>query len=138
MAYTPTQWVTGDTVTATKLNKLEQGVANAGGGGYDAEVHIYHDNNPAHNDEITIESGTFSALASKIKDGITPTILVKVFDDLNGIKGSAFAFIYDYNTSGSVPYITLNVFIVRGTSGSTLLGHGYTYISWSADDEVTM
>ena len=31
MAYTPTNWVTGDTVTATKLNKLEQGVANAGG-----------------------------------------------------------------------------------------------------------
>lgn len=32
MAYTPTTWATGDTVTATKLNKLEQGVANAGGG----------------------------------------------------------------------------------------------------------
>lgn len=32
MAYTPTTWVTGDTVTATKMNKLEQGVANAGGG----------------------------------------------------------------------------------------------------------
>ena len=30
MAYTPTNWATGDTVTATKLNKLEQGVANAG------------------------------------------------------------------------------------------------------------
>ena len=30
MAYTPTTWATGDTVTATKLNKLEQGVANAG------------------------------------------------------------------------------------------------------------
>lgn len=30
MAYTPTNWVTGDTVTATKMNKLEQGVANAG------------------------------------------------------------------------------------------------------------
>lgn len=30
MAYTPTTWVTGDTVTATKMNKLEQGVANAG------------------------------------------------------------------------------------------------------------
>lgn len=30
MAYTPTNWGTGDTVTATKLNKLEQGVANAG------------------------------------------------------------------------------------------------------------
>ncbi len=30
MAYTPTTWNTGDDVTATKLNKLENGVANAG------------------------------------------------------------------------------------------------------------
>ena len=33
MAYTPTTWVTGDTVTATKMNKIENGIANAGGGG---------------------------------------------------------------------------------------------------------
>ena len=33
MAYTPTTWVTGDKVTSTKLNKIEQGIANAGGGG---------------------------------------------------------------------------------------------------------
>lgn len=32
MAYTPTNWATGDTVTATKLNKIEQGIANAGSG----------------------------------------------------------------------------------------------------------
>lgn len=32
MSYTPTEWKTGDVVTSTKLNKLEQGVANAGGG----------------------------------------------------------------------------------------------------------
>ena len=30
MSYTPTTWATGDTVTATKLNKMEQGIANAG------------------------------------------------------------------------------------------------------------
>ena len=33
MSYEPTNWQTGDIVTSTKLNKLEQGVANAGGGG---------------------------------------------------------------------------------------------------------
>lgn len=32
MAYTPTTWNTGDDVTATKLNKIEQGIAGAGGG----------------------------------------------------------------------------------------------------------
>lgn len=32
-AYEPTVWATGDVVTADKLNKLEEGVANASGGG---------------------------------------------------------------------------------------------------------
>lgn len=29
MAYTPTVWASGDTIDATKLNKIEQGIANA-------------------------------------------------------------------------------------------------------------
>lgn len=33
MSYEPTNWKDGDLVTAKKLNKLEQGVANSGGGG---------------------------------------------------------------------------------------------------------
>ena len=32
MSYTPTTWTTGDTITATKLNKIENGIASAGGG----------------------------------------------------------------------------------------------------------
>lgn len=38
MSYTPTTWTTGDTITATKLNKIEQGIADAGGGGYDLVI----------------------------------------------------------------------------------------------------
>ena len=30
MAYTPTTWTTGDTITASAMNKIEQGIANAG------------------------------------------------------------------------------------------------------------
>lgn len=41
MSYTPTEWQNGDTVTAEKLNKLEQGVADAGGGG--SGILIVHD-----------------------------------------------------------------------------------------------
>ena len=33
MAYTPTNWVCGDTITAEKLNKLENGLAECCGGG---------------------------------------------------------------------------------------------------------
>lgn len=31
MSYTPTTWTTGDTITATALNKIENGIAGAGG-----------------------------------------------------------------------------------------------------------
>ena len=31
MSYTPTTWANGDVVTATKLNKIEQGIAEGGG-----------------------------------------------------------------------------------------------------------
>lgn len=37
MSYTPTTWTTGDTITATALNKIEQGIAGAGGG-YDLVI----------------------------------------------------------------------------------------------------
>lgn len=30
MAYTPTEWATGDVITAQKLNKMEQGIAGGG------------------------------------------------------------------------------------------------------------
>ena len=31
MSYTPNTWATGDTITAEKLNNMEQGIAGAGG-----------------------------------------------------------------------------------------------------------
>lgn len=30
MSYSPTTWESGDTITSAKLNKMEQGIANAG------------------------------------------------------------------------------------------------------------
>ena len=33
MSYEPTVWATGDVITSTKLNKLENGLAEASGGG---------------------------------------------------------------------------------------------------------
>ena len=32
MSYSPTTWESGDTITSAKLNKIEQGIASAGGG----------------------------------------------------------------------------------------------------------
>lgn len=35
MSYTPTEWNCGDTITADKMNKIEQGIADCCGGGTD-------------------------------------------------------------------------------------------------------
>ena len=46
MAYTPTVWQAGDTITAAKLNKIEEGLANGAGAfiiniSYDDETDLY-------------------------------------------------------------------------------------------------
>lgn len=40
MGYTPTTWNTGDTITASALNKIEQGIADGGGGGGNPMIRI--------------------------------------------------------------------------------------------------
>lgn len=65
MAYTPTTWVTGDTVTATKMNKLEQGVANAGGGKYDAYDYVIKQ---VDSGTPTLEKGTWQGVYDALQD----------------------------------------------------------------------
>ncbi len=47
MSYTPTTWATGDTITAAKLNNIEDGIANAGGG-WDAIIRLTHAENSGY------------------------------------------------------------------------------------------
>lgn len=42
MAYEPTTWQCGDTITAEKLNKMEQGIAESGGGKEIVTLNIVH------------------------------------------------------------------------------------------------
>ena len=100
MSYTPTSWSTGDTITAAAMNKIENGIANAGGGGYDAVVYIYHDNNSSHNYEVTIESGSFASLIAMIQENQPPLVLVKYWDDLTLTYGTtSMVGIYSSNSS---------------------------------------
>lgn len=57
MSYTPTSWSTGDTITASALNKIENGIANAGGGIYDGYDYVIR---KVGTSEPTLEKGTFS------------------------------------------------------------------------------
>lgn len=81
MSYTPKTWHTGDTVSASDLNHLEQGVADAGGGGILV---------------ITDTDGTLDKTWREISDAITAKKLCLIFmplgpDDNNmNVVGSVF------------------------------------------------
>ena len=69
MSYTPTTWMAGDTVTSTKLNKLEQGVASAGDGG----MLIVHEN-----------SGTLDKTWAELFAAETPIVVLSTtLTDIN-------------------------------------------------------
>ena len=63
MSYTPTTWTTGDTITATKLNKMEQGIANAGGG---IDALVYQERGTGDWQII----GDFASAIAKVEDGV--------------------------------------------------------------------
>ena len=64
MSYEPTVWVTGDVVTATKMNKIEQGISeNSGDGSTGLIVNMEEDNGAYILDE------RFSTIADCIESG---------------------------------------------------------------------
>ena len=81
MSYTPTTWTTGDTVTATKLNKIEQGIAEASP--WDAVIKLTHANNSDADGPSSltpsIVSGTYADVRAKLENGGCPCILVEYY-----------------------------------------------------------
>ena len=65
MSYTPTVWRTGDKVTSAKLNKLEQGVANAG-----SDIEIEVDSTLTQQGKAADAKAVGDALANKV-DAVT-------------------------------------------------------------------
>ena len=93
MAYTPTTWVAGDTVNATKLNKLEQGVANAGGGsGFDALI-TYSVDSPSYSSTFTLSQGSYEDVVAKVASGEPVNLAITQFI----VSGSS------YGISGALP-----------------------------------
>ncbi len=66
MAYEPTQWRSGDTITSERLNKMEQGIAGGGSG----EFYALHTTVTRNEDDTSI----FSSVELR-EDGL-PIILV--------------------------------------------------------------
>lgn len=134
MSYEQHEWVNGETITAEKMNNIEEGIVEAsqsGGGGYDAEVSIYQENNSSSDPVFTVLSGSFADIASKLNENIMPNILVRFWDDLDGTRAiSSVTLYYNYFPSASVPSYGFDVFyVVAGSLAS------FTLV-WTAEDEV--
>lgn len=94
MSYTPTTWTTGDTITATAMNKIENGIANSAP--YDAVIRLTHANNSnadsASSLTPSIVSGTFASLKTKLNNGGVPNILVEYYHPW-GITGTLVGYV---------------------------------------------
>lgn len=135
MSYTPTNWNTGDTITASALNKIENGIANAGGSPWDAVVYVYHDNNSSHSYEVTIESGNFTSLSAKLSNNQPPVILVKIWDELLYLMGTT-SMVAIYTSDASVidfrPRIPTSQ---TGGSTSSNVVQGFCML-WNSNDTI--
>ena len=69
MSYDPTNWKAGDVISSQKLNKLEQGVADAGGGGGGggAGILVLHDTDG-------VLDKTFKEISDAFNAGVLPVV----------------------------------------------------------------
>lgn len=88
MAYTPTNWNTGDVITAEKLNKLEQGVQNEQVGPQGAKGDKGEDGTTIDAVTVTVDSNTGTPSAT---GSISGTTLTLDFKNLKGAKGDTGA-----------------------------------------------
>ena len=103
MSYEPTNWKTGDVVTAAKLNKLENGVAEGGGGGSGALI---------VNINTDLETGVMTMDKTWHEIFDAPYCVMKSVTT-SGAYQSGFAVVaYTANTDG----VAYNVIIASGSS----------------------
>lgn len=138
MSYTPTQWNTGDTITASALNKIEQGIANIGG--YDAELYIYHGAGSGDY-QVTLISGSYSEVSALLANEIPPNILVRFWDEaLNTKVTTTIVPLYGYYPEQETPMMIFHVKVPKLYPGSTYSDAwmNLTYLTWTANDEVSL
>ncbi len=130
MSYTPTTWTTGDTITASAMNKIENGIA--GTGGYDLVIAI---NNRGNSETCTIVSGDILDCEDKLDNGEEVNAVCIVNGSWSYQPSTA-------NTSNTGVYLPLVLFEAPYTllrfatiyqTGSTTLYCVYANINYDPD-----
>lgn len=122
MSYTPTTWANGDTITAQKMNNIEQGIVDASSGGGGGVVVIpttgVYSDETARISSVTAISAT--AVPNVLTAGKIPVLLITFSVDYGdgtilGTVRHAFTFLkeaYDYNDAG----VVVSSYSFRGAS----------------------
>ena len=100
MSYTPTVWQTGDTITAEKLNKLENGVASGGGSG-EPDFIIWWDEDLG---TFKAKGKSFSELCAKLQSGAPLTAYNN--------DGYLMPMVSRYVDNGSYSYVEFVAFMI--------------------------
>ena len=94
MAYTPTTWTTGDTITASAMNKIENGIANAGSGD------IFFN--------IADEDGTLDKTWTEILTAMTAGKIARVIIIGENLAVHQYVFTVDYDEEFYFVYVAGN------------------------------
>lgn len=124
MAYDPTVWKSGDTITSAKLNKLENGLAEASGGGTGGGVSVLTATVDAeHNATLSCTAAELWAL---VQEGI---VIIKFTDEIEeGMTMNVVALIYDAvyfvdaHLGGGNDYsFNANTFVIQCETGDSIV-----------------
>lgn len=94
MSYEPTNWKSGDVVTSSKLNKMEQGIANAGGGSSVVVVGV-EVANTEDGATVTVDK-TFAELKTAHESGAIMLCNIAIADDVSNLYGNTLSFLFYY------------------------------------------
>lgn len=110
MSYTPTEWKNGDTITASAMNKIENGIANAGGGDYDLIITYDMINTP---NTCTVTHGDILDCEDKMDNG-------EIIKGICIVKKAWSWIPSGSNTNREIEYLPL--VIMRGTYRNIFFG----------------
>ena len=122
MAYVEHTWVNGETITAEKMNNIEEGIVEAsqsGGSSYDAVILAYQDDASYWSGywELTVQEGSWAAVAAKLDEGTEPpNVLVKIKSLAYSITACVPGIIIYYNPDASVPFFEVHANAILGPS----------------------
>lgn len=115
MAYEPTQWRSGDTITSERLNKMEQGIAGGGSGEFYA-LHTTVTVTPAET-EGGNPTVTFSNVELR-EDGLPMWLIVDNVVDGNNATYANVGTLIDYSNDSFI-YDNIGLIVNRSTGEIT-------------------